>query len=144
MSPQLYKISHFVLVGRNRWGSPRSALSSMEKENNIELAVAKDSPLTVYDSESGSYKLLNQRNCFFRCANCVNLSEADSYIDDNGSDWKFVAECQYCVRRAINLLGYYEHGIVPQLEVSNLPKRRDRLSGDSSLFDVLEQIAKKD
>ena len=115
----------------------------MSKEKNIELSVAKDSPLTTYDSESGSYKLPNQRNCFLRCANCINLSEADSYLDDVSGDWKFVAECRYCVRRAINMLGYYEHGVVPTLDVSDLPKRRNNLSGDNTLYDVLGKIANK-
>ena len=122
----------------------RSNISSMKNEKNLELAVAKDSKLTVYDKKTNTYYLPNQRNCFYRCSNCVNLSECDSYTDNETGEWKFVKECSYCVQRVINMLGYFEHGVVPEQQISDLPKTRQSLEEKGSIYDILQQMVKND
>ena len=92
--------------------------------NDIELKVSKEDKLTVYVEDTGHYALPPQRGCFVRCEQCVNLREADSY-EEQGK-WYFKPECYFCVQRVIDLLGFYEHGKAPTLQISPSLKTRER------------------
>ena len=92
----------------------------------------KNNHLTQWDEESQHYVLAPQRGCFDRCRQCFNLSEADSVKD--GGAWSYHTECLFCVQRAVDLLGYYEHGKVPELEVSSRKKTRKHSMNGSIYF----------
>lgn len=87
----------------------------------------------------GHYELRPQRGCFLRCERCYNLSEADSYEKDG--IWYHKPECLFCVQRAIDALGYYEHGIVPEVFVSPDSKTRNAENDKPSFISALEQAA---
>ena len=121
---------------RNERRKCRSSISSYMKD--LELDVAKNEKLTVL-CDDGHYELKPQRSCFYRCEHCYNLQEADSF-EQNGL-WIFMEECAYCVQRAIDMLGYYEHGIVPNFQPNATMKTRKRMGG-KDIFYALEQGAK--
>lgn len=117
----------------------RTYLSSMEfLPNDIEMKLLQSNKLTKPPDEvNDHYSLLPQRGCFVRCQKCVNLSQADSYEKDG--IWHWSTECAFCVQRLIDLLGYYEHGVVPRLTVSGRAKRRSH--PDGSLYAALLNAA---
>lgn len=96
--------------------------------NDIEMKLLESNHLTKLSDDGGHYILNPQRGCFTRCAQCVNLSEAESVTGDDGA-WHYTNECYFCVQRVIDLLGYLEHGIVPQLVISEQKKTRKRELG---------------
>ena len=99
-------------------------LSSMEFiPNEIEMKNLANNPITELCENGKHYRLNPQRGCFLRCMDCLNLSEAESRQSGDGK-WHFSTECYFCVQRVIDLLGYYEHGVVPQLVVSGDKKTR--------------------
>ena len=54
----------------------------------------------------------------------------------DGGAWSYHTECLFCVQRAVDLLGYYEHGKVPELEVSSRKKTR-RHSMEGSIYEAI-------
>lgn len=94
----------------------------------------KSNHLTKWDEETEHYCLQPQRGCFDRCKQCLNLSEADSRKNDGA--WEFCTECLFCVQRAVDLLGYYEHGKVPELNVSSRKKTREH-SKEGSIYEAI-------
>lgn len=102
-----------------------------------EQRVFEHQKLTVMN-DSGHYELYPQRGCFERCERCFNLSEADSFEKDG--IWYPKEECRYCIQRAIDLLGFYEHGKVPDLLQMPTPKNR-RSEGGNPLLEALERGA---
>lgn len=108
-------------------------MTNREKEFNV----CEREKLTTL-TDSGHYELKPQRGCFLRCERCYNLSEADSY-ERNGL-WQFKEECLFCVQRAIDLLGYYEHGIIPETTVLPTPKSRNTTDTDD-IYTALERAA---
>lgn len=87
-----------------------------------EVSYYREQKLTRFDEAAGHYYLAPQRGCFERCANCYNLSEADSF--EKLGKWYFKPECEWCVQRIIDLLGYSEHGRIADLQVSDTKKTR--------------------
>jgi hypothetical protein len=101
--------------------------------NKIEFEHLEKNKLTRYDEGTGHYTLEPQRGCFVRCKDCLNLKEADSSQHDGQWEWK--PECLFCVQRVIDLLGWYEHKIVPKLNVSDRSKERKRDLG--GIYDAI-------
>lgn len=95
--------------------------------------------LTTYNKDTGHYEISAQRSCFVRCDKCLNLSEADSHEVDG--EWAWARECLFCVSRVVDMLGYYEHGIVPALTLHDTPKTRKR-DDPNNLYQLLERVAK--
>lgn len=91
------------------------------------------------DEENPHYTLYPQRGCFLRCAKCLNLSQAESYEKDGV--WHWSPECFFCVQRLIDLLGWYEHGKVPELYISGKPKKREPVD-DVGIYAALKNAAK--
>lgn len=112
-------------------------MSSRDLSSEKEFKCLTTEKMTVLN-DSGQYELRPQRGCFERCERCYNLSEADSY--EKEGIWFFKAECLFCVQRAINMLGFYEHGIVPTLSPISVNKTRDRERGND-LYEALEGAA---
>lgn len=102
-----------------------------------ERKVFNHDKMTVLNDE-GHYELKPQRGCFERCERCYNLSEADSF-EKNGL-WHYKAECQFCVQRAIDMLGYFEHGIAANSTMCDTPKSRQRQE-THDLYAALEKAA---
>lgn len=118
----------------------------MSEKNQVNGDIAKeikaltDSALTVYNEDSGHYSLLPQRSAFLRCDKCINLCNADCHTDENG-DWVWNNECLFCVQRAIDMLGFYEHKITPALSLHDTPKSRERLGDTNDLYSILSKVA---
>lgn len=100
----------------------------MSKENNVlvplDFSVDYGRKLTTPTDDKKHYTLNPQRGCFERCERCFDLAEADSYSKDGVWYWK--EECMFCIRRAIDMLGYYEHGIVPEVTRAATEKSHKR------------------
>lgn len=120
-----------------------SSENSRESRNCIgkEIQCLTENKLTSYDKESGHYEVYNQRSAFYRCQNCVNLSEADCYNDEDGN-WVWHKECLFCIQRVIDMLGYFEHGIVPNLSLHDTPKKREQQADANDLYAMLGKVAK--
>ena len=108
------------------------------KDIERELAALKNGKLTDFNEATGHYELPAQRSCFLRCAKCVNFSEMDSY-EKNG-EWVIATECQFCVQRAVDMLGYSEHKITPSFSLHDTPKSRKRLD-PNNIYELLEAAA---
>lgn len=110
-------------------------MSDLQKEYRC----LSEQKLTTFDEDSGHYQLNPQRSCFVRCDECINLSEADCYNDING-EWVWCKECLFCIQRAIDLLGFFEHGKPPILSIHDTPKKRER-SNPNDFISVLRESA---
>lgn len=110
-------------------------MSDLQKEFDF----YKNEKLTEFDETTGHYILSPQRSCFVRCEHCDNLSEADCYNDENG-DWVWCNECLFCIQRAIDMLGFYEHKKPPILSIHDTPKKRRR-ENPHDLYAALEKAA---
>lgn len=117
-------------------------MSNDTSNNDIakEIKALNDNKITSFDKSSGHYTVDNQRSAFVRCSKCINLSEADCYCDENG-DWIWHKECQFCIQRVIDMLGYYEHGIVPNISLHNTEKKRRSQDDRNDLYTILNKIA---
>ena len=102
--------------------------------NEIEMKNLRNNPLTELPEGSGHYRIKPQRGCFLRCADCLNLSQAESQQAEGGV-WHFTNECLFCVQRVIDLLGYYEHGKVPHLIVS--AKQKENKHSLGGIYDAI-------
>lgn len=108
--------------------------------NALELKVLEANKLTTYREDLGHYELQPQRGCFTRCRECVNLSEAES-MQEKGGAWQFTTECLFCVQRLIDLLGWYEHKITPELTISNRPKKQEKT--ERTIYDaIMDSVSK--
>lgn len=102
--------------------------------NALELKILEANKLTVFREDLGHYELQPQRGCFNRCRECVNLSEAES-TQEKGGAWQFTTECEFCVQRLIDLLGWYEHKKVPTFTVSGRPKKQEKT--ERTVYDAI-------
>lgn len=102
--------------------------------NALEFKALEANKLTTYREDLGHYELQPQRGCFTRCRECVNLSEAES-MQEKGGAWQFTTECLFCVQRLIDLLGWYEHKIVPKFSISERPKKQEK--SELTIYDAI-------
>lgn len=111
-------------------------MSDLQKEYDFYT----QNKLTTFDETTGHYTLNPQRSCFVRCDLCENLSQADSYANEEG-DWVWCQECLFCIQRVIDLLGFYEHKKAPVFDIHNTPKKRKHRDDPNDIYRLLERAA---